>query len=147
MVIEAADNIALKTKEFVVKADNTRINSEVVINGGVNVKRLMVTPANIDAMPPVTAVMEKVTRCCACMFLLHLIGCRLQVQQRPVSFVLKARTDVWPATAEVMLTVQSREGDGTTDAEITATTKTLSSFCRQSQSQSQSQRKRGYACA
>lgn len=35
MVIEAADNITLKTSEFVVEADTTRINSEVVINGGV----------------------------------------------------------------------------------------------------------------
>jgi len=35
MVIEAADNITLKTAEFVVEADTTRINSEVVINGGV----------------------------------------------------------------------------------------------------------------
>ncbi len=35
MVIEAAENITLKTSEFVVEADNTRINSEVVINGAV----------------------------------------------------------------------------------------------------------------
>ncbi|HHF7911634.1 TPA: phage baseplate assembly protein V [Escherichia coli] len=35
MVIEAADNITLKTCEFVLEADHTRINSEVVINGGV----------------------------------------------------------------------------------------------------------------
>lgn len=35
MVIEAADNITLKTGQFVVEADTTRINSEVVINGGV----------------------------------------------------------------------------------------------------------------
>lgn len=35
MVIEAADNITLKTGEFVVEADTTHINSEVVINGGV----------------------------------------------------------------------------------------------------------------
>ncbi|ECD1818501.1 phage baseplate assembly protein V [Salmonella enterica] len=35
MVIEAAENITLKTSAFVVEADTTRINSEVVINGGV----------------------------------------------------------------------------------------------------------------
>ncbi|MNT83374.1 hypothetical protein D3C72_2232320 [compost metagenome] len=35
MVIEAAENITLKTAEFVVEADTTRINSEVVINGAV----------------------------------------------------------------------------------------------------------------
>jgi len=35
MVIEAADNITLKTGEFVVEAESTRINSDVVINGGV----------------------------------------------------------------------------------------------------------------
>ena len=35
MVIEAADNITLKTAEFAVEADITRINSEVVINGAV----------------------------------------------------------------------------------------------------------------
>ncbi|EST83238.1 hypothetical protein ECA0157_15408, partial [Escherichia coli ECA-0157] len=35
MVIEAADNITMKTSEFVLEADHTRINSEVVINGGV----------------------------------------------------------------------------------------------------------------
>lgn len=35
MVIEAADNITLKTGEFVVEADTTRINSEVLINGNV----------------------------------------------------------------------------------------------------------------
>lgn len=36
MVIEAADNITMKTSEFVLEAERTRINSEVVINGGVN---------------------------------------------------------------------------------------------------------------
>lgn len=35
MVIEAADNITMKTSEFVLEANRTRINSEVVINGGV----------------------------------------------------------------------------------------------------------------
>lgn len=35
MVIEAANNITYKTSEFVVEADNTRINSDVVINGNV----------------------------------------------------------------------------------------------------------------
>ena len=35
MVIEAADKVTFKTGEFVVEADTTRINSEVVINGGV----------------------------------------------------------------------------------------------------------------
>ncbi|WP_336313891.1 phage baseplate assembly protein V [Escherichia coli] len=35
MVIEAADNITMKTSEFVLEADRTRINSEVVMNGGV----------------------------------------------------------------------------------------------------------------
>ncbi|EKS6929045.1 MULTISPECIES: phage baseplate assembly protein V [Enterobacter] len=35
MVIEAADNITLKTSDFVVEANTTRINSEVVINGAV----------------------------------------------------------------------------------------------------------------
>ncbi|HBA3747239.1 TPA: phage baseplate assembly protein V, partial [Escherichia coli] len=35
MVIEAADNVTFKTGEFVVEADTTRINSEVVINGAV----------------------------------------------------------------------------------------------------------------
>lgn len=36
MVIEAADNVTFKTGEFVMEADTTRINSEVVINGAVN---------------------------------------------------------------------------------------------------------------
>lgn len=31
MVVEAADNVTFKTSEFVVEADNTRINSDVVI--------------------------------------------------------------------------------------------------------------------
>ncbi|ODK48590.1 phage baseplate assembly protein V, partial [Salmonella enterica] len=35
MVIEASDSVIYKTGEFVVEADTTRINSEVVINGGV----------------------------------------------------------------------------------------------------------------
>ncbi|EHT4047265.1 phage baseplate assembly protein V [Escherichia coli] len=35
MVIEAVDNVTFKTGEFVVEANTTRINSEVVINGGV----------------------------------------------------------------------------------------------------------------
>lgn len=35
MVVEAADTITFKTAQFVVEADNTRINSEVVINGSV----------------------------------------------------------------------------------------------------------------
>lgn len=36
MVIEAADNVTFKTGEFVVEADTTRINSEVVISGAVD---------------------------------------------------------------------------------------------------------------
>ena len=36
MVIEAADNVTFKTENFVVEADTTRINSNVVINGAVN---------------------------------------------------------------------------------------------------------------
>ncbi|MBM6607932.1 phage baseplate assembly protein V [Enterobacteriaceae bacterium RIT814] len=35
VVVEAADSITYKTSEFVVEADSTRFNSEVVINGGV----------------------------------------------------------------------------------------------------------------
>ena len=35
MVIEASDSVTYKTGEFVVEADTTRINSKVVINGGV----------------------------------------------------------------------------------------------------------------
>ncbi|WP_455427532.1 phage baseplate assembly protein V [Dryocola sp. LX212] len=35
MVIEAAENVTFKTGEFVVEADRTRINSDVVINGEV----------------------------------------------------------------------------------------------------------------
>ena len=35
VVIEASDSVTYKTGEFVVEADTTRINSEVVINGGV----------------------------------------------------------------------------------------------------------------
>lgn len=35
MVIEAADSVIFKTGEFVVEADTTRINSDVVINGAV----------------------------------------------------------------------------------------------------------------
>ncbi|BDO59868.1 hypothetical protein TUM1887_12130 [Escherichia coli] len=42
MVIEAADNITLKTSEFVLEADRTRINSEVVINGGVTDENVLV---------------------------------------------------------------------------------------------------------
>lgn len=44
MVIEAADNITMKTSEFVLEADRTRINSEVVINGGVNAAGLLTAP-------------------------------------------------------------------------------------------------------
>ncbi|EOU9154490.1 phage baseplate assembly protein V [Escherichia coli] len=44
MVIEAAGNITLKTSEFVLEADRTRINSEVVINGGVNAAGLLTAP-------------------------------------------------------------------------------------------------------
>ena len=36
MVIEAADNVTFKTENFIVEADTTRINSNVVINGAVN---------------------------------------------------------------------------------------------------------------
>lgn len=36
MVIEAADNVTFKTENFVVEADTTRINSNVVINGAVD---------------------------------------------------------------------------------------------------------------
>ncbi|MFK3660027.1 phage baseplate assembly protein V [Scandinavium sp. NPDC088450] len=35
MVIEAADSVIFKTGEFVVEADTTRINSDVVLNGAV----------------------------------------------------------------------------------------------------------------
>ncbi len=44
MVIEAVDNITMKTSEFVLEADRTRINSEVVINGGVNAAGLLTAP-------------------------------------------------------------------------------------------------------
>lgn len=36
MVIEAADNVTFKTQNFVVEAETTRINSNMVINGAVN---------------------------------------------------------------------------------------------------------------
>ena len=35
VIIEASDSIELKTSAFIVTADQTQINSEVVINGGV----------------------------------------------------------------------------------------------------------------
>lgn len=48
MVIEAADNITMKTSEFVLEADRTRINSEVVINGGVNGRQAVVAGSGAD---------------------------------------------------------------------------------------------------
>lgn len=49
MVIEAADNITMKTSEFVLEVDRTRINSEVVINGGVNADDIS---AGVSGSPP-----------------------------------------------------------------------------------------------
>ncbi|WP_409187108.1 phage baseplate assembly protein V [Escherichia coli] len=56
MVIEAADNITMKTSEFVLEADRTRINSEVVINGGVTLARSL--DAIADQAKPVTIVVR-----------------------------------------------------------------------------------------
>lgn len=55
MVIEAADNITLKTSEFVLEADRTRINSEVVINGGVAAPAEQ-SPAQTGVLPAQTGI-------------------------------------------------------------------------------------------
>ncbi|EST63410.1 putative phage tail protein [Escherichia coli ECC-Z] len=57
MVIEAADNITMKTSEFVLEADRTRINSEVVINGGV-IATIFHWPPSVTDVMPLTEVLE-----------------------------------------------------------------------------------------
>ncbi|EOC1698693.1 hypothetical protein ACMSZI_002869 [Cronobacter dublinensis] len=97
-------------------------------------KRLIARQANNDAAPPGTAVVEghKALHLRALLHLGPTAACEFHGKNAN-------RRMAYPA--EVLVTVLNREGDGTTDAENTATTKTLSPFCRQSQ------RKRGYACA
>ena len=77
-----------------------------------NVKRLTVTPADNDAVPPVAAVMESDE------------ALRLRV---PAAYEFHARSAdgrvadasaTSPAPAEVVLTVLSREGDGTAEKDL-----------------------------
>lgn len=63
MVIEAADNITMKTSEFVLEADRTRINSEVVINGGVTWWGRMKTCWYLIALMPTGATPNERRKC------------------------------------------------------------------------------------
>lgn len=63
MVIEAADNITMKTSEFVLEADRTRINSEVVINGGVTWWVRMKTCWYLIALMPTGATPNERRKC------------------------------------------------------------------------------------
>lgn len=143
MVIEAADSVTYKTSEFVVEADTTRINSEVVINGGVmvaysmgndleqlagncNVKRLTIVPADNDAVPPVAAVMESDEalrqRIPAAFEGLSVAGPTgaYEFHARSADGRVADASATSPAPAEVVLTVLSREGDGTAGADLLA---------------------------
>jgi phage-related baseplate assembly protein len=64
-----------------------------------NVKRLTVTPADNDAVPPVAASWKAMMRC-ACVFRLRLRDCPLRGRRRPMSFTPKARTGAWQMPAQ-----------------------------------------------
>lgn len=91
-----------------------------------NVEKLTITPANPNAVPPVAAVMEEDDS----------LRERIQMAMEGLStagprnaYIFHARsadgrvgdaTAISPAPAEVVVTVQSAIGDGTTDAEVLA---------------------------
>jgi phage-related baseplate assembly protein len=64
-----------------------------------NVKRLTVTPADNDAVPPVAAVMES-DEALRLRVPAAFEGCPLRGRRRPMSFTPKARTGAWRMPAQ-----------------------------------------------
>ncbi|MDX6022864.1 baseplate assembly protein [Scandinavium sp. V105_16] len=91
-----------------------------------NVKRLTVTPADNDAVPPVAAVMETDEalrlRIPAAFEGLSVAGptAAYEFHAKSADGRVADASATSPAPAEVVLTVLSREGDGTADAELLA---------------------------
>lgn len=91
-----------------------------------NVKRLMVTPGDNDAVPPVAAVMESDEalrlRVPAAFEGLSVAGptAAYEFHARSADGRVADASATSPAPAEVMLTVLSREGDGTADNDLLA---------------------------
>ncbi|HBP8841462.1 TPA: baseplate assembly protein [Escherichia coli] len=91
-----------------------------------NVKRLTVTPADDDAVPPVAAVMETDEalrlRIPAAFEGLSVAGptAAYEFHAKSADGRVADASATSPAPAEVVLTVLSREGDGTADAELLA---------------------------
>ena len=91
-----------------------------------NVKRLTVTPADTDAVPPVAAVMESDEalrqRIPAAFEGLSVAGptAAYEFHARSADGRVADASATSPAPAEVVLTVLSREGDGTASAELLA---------------------------
>lgn len=91
-----------------------------------NVKRLTVTPADDDAVPPVAAVMETDEalrlRIPAAFEGLSVAGptAAYEFHAKSADGRVADTSATSPAPAEVVLTVLSREGDGTADADLLA---------------------------
>lgn len=91
-----------------------------------NVKRLTVTPADNDAVPPVAAVMETDEalrlRIPAAFEGLSVAGptAAYEFHAKSADGRVADASATSPAPAEVVLTVLSREGDGTADADLLA---------------------------
>ncbi|WP_305769682.1 baseplate assembly protein [Escherichia coli] len=91
-----------------------------------NVKRLTVTPADDDAVPPVAAVMETDEalrlRIPAAFEGLSVAGptAAYEFHAKSADGRVADASATSPAPAEVVLTVLSREGDGTADADLLA---------------------------
>lgn len=91
-----------------------------------NVKRLKVTPADTDAVPPVAAVMESDEalrlRVPAAFEGLSVAGptAAYEFHARSADGRVADASATSPAPAEVVLTVLSREGDGTADNDLLA---------------------------
>ncbi|MCS2172247.1 baseplate assembly protein [Scandinavium sp. TWS1a] len=91
-----------------------------------NVKRLTVTPADKDAVPPVAAVMETDEalrlRIPAAFEGLSVAGptAAYEFHAKSADGRVADASATSPAPAEVVLTVLSREGDGTADADLLA---------------------------
>ncbi len=97
--------------------------------GNYNVKRLTVTPADNDAVPPVAAVMESDEalrlRVPAAFEGLSVAGptAAYEFHAKSADGRVADASATSPAPAEVVLTVLSREGDGTAAADLLAVVK------------------------
>ena len=92
-----------------------------------NVQRLMITPADVDAVPPVAAVMEsdadlrqRIPAAFEGMSVAGPTGA-YEYHAASASGLVADASAISPAPAEVIVTILSRDGDGTASPELLAT--------------------------